>query len=60
MKRDGKILKLLIALLFLLMLGFDSCEVFYCEKCTYGKESFWECSQDAIEQWENQGYTCEQ
>ncbi|MHC1730686.1 MAG: hypothetical protein AB9888_01440 [Bacteroidales bacterium] len=60
MNRGGKISKLLIALLFLLMLSFDSCEVFYCEKCTNGEESFWECSQDAIEQWENQGYNCKQ
>lgn len=60
MKRDEKLSKLLIVLLFLLMLSFNSCEVFYCEKCTNGKESFWECSQDAIEQWESQGYSCEQ
>jgi hypothetical protein len=60
MKRGEKISKLLIALFFLLMLSFNSCEAFYCEKCTNGEELFWECSQDAIEQWEKHGYTCEQ
>jgi hypothetical protein len=60
MKRDGKLSKLLIVILLLLMLSFNSCEVFYCEKCTNGTETFWECSQDAIEQWESQGYSCEQ
>jgi hypothetical protein len=59
MKRGEKISKFVIALLFLLMLSFYSCEVFYCEECSNGEESFWECSQNAIDQWENMGYTCE-
>lgn len=48
-----------IAMLFLLVPGFNSCEAFYCEKCSNESESFWECSQNAIEQWESLGYTCE-
>lgn len=60
MKKGAKLSKTYLVFLVLLMLSFNSCEVFYCEKCTKGDESFWECSQDAIEQRESQGYSCEQ
>ncbi len=60
MKWGEKTAKLMIGLLLLLMLSFESCEAFYCEKCTNGEESFWECSQSAVEKWETHGYTCEQ
>ncbi len=55
--------KVFILFLFLLVPGFNSCEafyeIFYCEECTNGKETFWECSQNAISEWESMGYSCE-
>jgi hypothetical protein len=54
-----KLSRIYIALISLLIPGFNSCEIFYCEKCTMGDETFWECSQDAIEMWESSGYSCE-
>ena len=59
MKTKKLLYKALSVLLFLSMLSFTSCEAFYCEKCTNGTDSVWECSQHTIEQLESQGYTCD-
>ena len=54
---------MVIKIVFMLYtLCFTSCEfmkdVFYCEECTNGTDTVFECSQNSIDDLESQGWTC--
>jgi hypothetical protein len=50
---------MIFAFLTLFTSSINSCEIFYCEKCTNGSQTITECSQHSIEELEQNGWDCE-